>query len=163
MEATTAAAIWGAIGSLFGTFVGAWASIRTTNENNDHAAEQRRIDLREARSEQRRTFQRETLLQLQDAVHPYVELFSQTLGGVAPHEKNLEYMSSGVQVMKLAQRLTDEPLRGLVIAFLDDTATTHQSCMPGSPQDYMSAVLVDTAKRHNDLGKAIGEVLRTQL
>lgn len=62
------AASWGFIGTLFGALVGAFASIATTFFNNRHAAKLHSRSSELARDEQRRIFQRQTLLEIQDTL-----------------------------------------------------------------------------------------------
>jgi hypothetical protein len=71
------AAAWGFIGTLFGALVGASASIGI-NIITSHAATLQSTASKEAREEQRRVFQRETLLQLQDEFHRYMRLMMRT-------------------------------------------------------------------------------------
>ncbi len=68
------AAGWG----LIGTLVGAGASIATTFLSNRHSAALHASSSREERLERGRAFQRQTLLELQDAFHDAIRLIALT-------------------------------------------------------------------------------------
>jgi gas vesicle protein len=68
------ASVWGLIGTLIGAIVGAAASIITTYLASKNSADlQREADSQE-RMERARSFQRETLLAVQDALHDALRL-----------------------------------------------------------------------------------------
>lgn len=83
------ASLWGLIGTLIGAIVGAAASIITTYLANKNSANlQREADSQE-RMERARSFQRDTLLKVQDTLHDALRLMMRS------HQEDLETYRTG--------------------------------------------------------------------
>lgn len=115
------AATWGFIG----TIVGAAASIATVWISNAHAASLQRSASERERDERRRAFQRETLLNLQDALHDELRIVTRvyisdkkahakkgTWGSqLLDDELNEATLTTSRKVAILLDRVADEGLR----------------------------------------------------
>ncbi|MDP1926404.1 MAG: hypothetical protein Q8K57_16660 [Thiobacillus sp.] len=122
-------ALWG----LLGTVVGALASIATTWLAARSSHELERAKSREDRKEQARTFQRQTLLELQDAVHDairfvkraqHADLLAHRSGQDWSKIKLPEELDTGVslalrRVFLLVERVADDQLRASVKQFTE--------------------------------------------
>lgn len=125
-------AVWG----LLGTLVGAAASVGTTWIANAHAAKLETQRAQEIRAETARAFQRQTLLELQEAVHILARKSSESFlhdmarlregkewGAVpVPNELDVSLMESFRTVGILNQRVSNEALRNKVGAFTETLA-----------------------------------------
>ncbi|MDM0107799.1 hypothetical protein QTH97_22830 [Variovorax sp. J22R24] len=115
-------AIWGFIGTL----IGALASIGTNIVTSRNAAALQSTASKLAREEQRRVFQRETLLKLQDELHALLRLTarmqiadkesfrrtSQWGAELLPDDLSNSEFEKTIEVKKLVERVDDEALRG---------------------------------------------------
>lgn len=115
------AAWWGFIG----TVIGALASIGTTYLSNKSAIDLQNETSKNERRERHRSFQRETMLQLQDALHDAIRLIAkvhtedkQAFSETGKWGKNLlgDELSEGLRlanrkVMLLVERIADDSVR----------------------------------------------------
>lgn len=130
------AALWG----LLGTIVGAVASIATTwlSGRSSHTLQQDRG--REERAQQASSFQRQTLLELQEAIHDALRLVSQAhIEDREAHRATKEWgknmlsdeVNEGIRLAQrrvaiLVERVSDDDLRAKVKALM---ASTAPSCL----------------------------------
>ena len=126
------AALWG----LLGTIVGAVASIATTwlSGRSSHTLQQDRG--REERAQQASSFQRQTLLELQEAIHDALRLVSQAhIEDREAHRATKEWgknmlsdeVNEGIRLAQrrvaiLVERVSDDDLRAKVKALMASTA-----------------------------------------
>jgi len=119
------AAMWGFVGALAGTVVGAVASIATTVIANRHEARLQAQADSLSRSERSRAFQRENLLAVQDALQDLGRLTSRAhLDNLVAHRKGApwgqtplsEEVGAGLglahrRLSALVERIADDSLR----------------------------------------------------
>ncbi|MEO8060758.1 MAG: hypothetical protein ABI671_20810 [Burkholderiales bacterium] len=120
------AAVWG----LIGTLVGAFTSIATTWLSTRNSYNLQSSKLSEERAERGKTFQRETLLALQDAVHDALRLNARAHLEIHQASRNAGEWGHGLltaevdegirlanrKVSILAERIADDSLRASVKA-----------------------------------------------
>jgi hypothetical protein len=160
------AAIWG----LIGTLVGAITSIATTwiaSRNTLHLQIVTNKQEREARAS---TFQIETLVDLQDAIHENLRLTTQAyiqdrdahIRGIEwgknmldePLDEELRLIQTKVAILR--ERVSDEQLRNEIKALMD---TTHRTLLSRTAADAKSLMEESYAAGYKLL-ESIGTVLR---
>lgn len=160
-------AVWG----LLGTAVGAAASIGTTWLTNAHAAKLESQKAREIRAETARAFQRQTLLELQEAVHILARKATESFlydrvrhsegnewGSVPiPDELDASLMESFRTVGILNQRVSNEVLRNKVVAFTETLADSVNAWSFDRATAARAVVIDDFGA----LSASIGECLRS--
>jgi len=139
-------AVWGIVG----TAVGALASIGTTWLSNRHAQKLQTLTSLRERQERFNAFQRETLIDLQEALHDALRLATQAhledeaafhAGGTWNENVLSEDVNEGVRIAQrrvaiLAERVADEKLRTEVVGLM---AKVNAITMSNSLQDSRSA------------------------
>lgn len=159
-------AAWG----LLGTAVGALASIATTLLTTRSASERELAKLREDRSERARAFQRQTLLDLQDALHDAFRLVARAHleDEKAAHEgkpwgknKLSDEVNEGLLVSQrrvaiLVERVADDDLRSKLKSLAQ---TTGHVTLARSRDESEFGMSKGTGELTNVL-EAIGTVLR---
>jgi hypothetical protein len=127
------AAVWGVIG----TIVGAGTSIATTYLTNRNAATLQSNANSVQRLENQRAFQRQTLLEIQDAFHDSIRLFARahleqvadfkrsgTWGrGMLPDEINEDLRLANRKVGLLLERVADDTVRETVKVVMAEANT----------------------------------------
>jgi hypothetical protein len=161
------AALWG----LIGTIVGALASIGTTWISGRHAVSLQRQAASLDRLERARAFQRETLIELQDALHDALRMVTRAhLEDVAAFKKGEKWGSSflsaevneGVRlaarrVSILIERVANDALRSDLKKI---AGATGQVCLANSEAEGQAS-LEHAYATGNNVTQHIGSVLRS--
>ena len=165
------AATWGFIGTLVGTVIGATTSISTTAIYSWNASRlQRNADSLE-RLERARAFQRDNLLELQDALQEAMRFM-----GRAHCEDQVAYKKSGNwgksmlsdevdqnillsnrKMSVLTERVADDKLRS-------ELKQIHQkitNCFSANSEIEAKAIVEDTASAYNIVMEHLGKFLRS--
>lgn len=159
------AAIWG----LIGTIVGALASIGTTWLSARGAHVLQREKSREARAERASEFQRQTLLDLQDAIHEALRLVHQAyFEDLAAHHQTKEWgmnmlsdeVNEGVRlalrrVSILVERVADDELRSMVKKLMSGVTQVLLSHNQQESRLYIEKMSVDTGQVLERVGAAL--------
>lgn len=160
-------AVWG----LLGTLVGAAVSVGTTWLTNAHASKLEAQKTRDLRAEAARAFQRQTLLELADALN----VVDRKAGEAYRHELALVRMGNAwgqgepvpglgeafVDAFRtattLAHRVENEPLRLAVVTYIDMLSDTLNANTAGAA----NALRSDAVQRLAALSAQIGACLRS--
>ncbi len=151
---------WGFIGAIVGTAVGAGASIFTTRINASNAAKLQMNEDIQRRKERARAFQRENLLQLQEALSDHMRLTAkayledcqasietentQPTRSLLSEPLNQDLFNSNRRLSVLVERVADDSLRKQIYVMRQN----------------MTAVLLVTTKEERDVAyaKAVDEM-----
>lgn len=161
-------AVWG----LLGAVVGALASVGTTWITNAHAAKLESQRAREVRAEIARAFQRQTLVDLQDALNTLARIalehhrydLSQLQEGAPWGESapSMEMVDSLVdsfrEVGKLSERVAHEPLRVAVLVYRDMLTDT----LSADSLEVANAMREKVREKFAEITVLLGEYLRSQ-
>jgi|SRR3990167_1399726 len=167
MGIVVTSAVWG----LLGTLVGAAASVGTTWISNAHESGLEKQRAKDLRAETSRAFQRQTLIDLQDAVHHLVaqaafahmhdarEARAKGEWGITPlADEQAEMLRQAFRkVTILNQRVANDALRARVNKFKSDVG----EAVNASNQKDASFLWEYTAEEIESLSSDIGEVLRS--
>jgi len=164
------AAIWGLIGSLAGTVVGASASIFTTFISGKNTAFLQKAANSLERTERARSFQRENLIALQDALLDAMRLMNRAHhadmlaareGGewgksMLGDELNQEIMLANRKLAILTERVADDVLR----ADLKKLRQTITKCLFASSENESTALILSVAPEFETFMENLGVLLR---
>lgn len=161
------AAVWG----LLGTLVGAATSIGTTWLANAHSAKLEAQKARDQQGETARAFQRQTLIDLQDAIQDLMRqvtsahhfYFRSVRAGLAwGHEPIPDNLSEAIRetfrkVAILKQRVANQPLREQVSKFTVDVAEVLRADDAEGAERLWRYAMTE----HESMSNSVGAVLRS--
>jgi gas vesicle protein len=159
------AAVWG----LIGTIVGAAASIATTWIAARSSNELQRERLREEREDRTSLFQRQTLLELQEAIHDALRLVCQAhLEDLHAHRSNKEWRKNMLteevdEGIRLAQRRVSILVERIAS---DDVRTSVKSLMSAATKVLFASSELEShllLKTTNEAAEPVFELLGTTL
>ena len=160
------AATWGFIGTIVGAVVGTAGTLFATWLQQAHASRREREASERDAAERRRAFQRDTLMELQEALAALVRYY-----GRAQHLDEMEWRKTGtwgrsllpedvdsgtqnttVRMILLSERIDDDDVRQHIRAFNDGLARLAISTDRDEAQDIMAGAVADYAAIQGEVG-----------